>query len=421
MKLLKILNQVRGILLGLTVGWLMLRLGGVEAIEFYPAFMVLVLLLAVSLFDGLRVNWWGWVLLIPLLPMAVNGSYAYEVLLYAALWMAIVLGTHQIQKESEAGIRIGPMIYILIGFGVLEALVGLARSLGRFAGRDIPFAPMGTIYNRNHFAGFLEILVPLIFMIGFAKLHERSRYGRRHNRKNRSSLADRAAKAWVFLLIGSLLFLAVLFSLSRGGVIAAVVGSVVACFLLYMWQFSAEKTGSRILASGMIVLLLVGAFWIGIQPVVERFIEAPDDAEGRTWIWTKTVQIIQQNPIMGAGAGMHGWAFTSYQDRNPGLFYDYAHNDYLQAAADFGMPAAIVLFTVIIYLIFRSTKACLRASNPIRAGLIAGSVGGIVALLVHSFVDFNLHIPSNAVLFGIIVGVMVGVAQMKEVEVIIPD
>jgi O-antigen ligase len=188
-----------------------------------------------------------------------------------------------------------------------------------------------------------------------------------------------------------------------------------------MWQVGAEKTGSRVLASGMIVLLLVGAFWIGIQPVVERFIEAPDDAEGRTWIWTKTVQIIQQNPIMGAGAGMHGWAFTSYQDRNPGLFYDYAHNDYLQAAADFGMPAAIVLFTVIIYLIFRSTKACLRASNPIRAGLIAGSVGGIVALLVHSFVDFNLHIPSNAVLFGIIVGVMVGVAQMKEVEVIIPD
>ena len=80
-----------------------------------------------------------------------------------------------------------------------------------------------------------------------------------------------------------------------------------------------------------------------------------------------------------------------------------------------------MFFAAIIYLIIRSAKACLRASNPIRAGLIAGSVGGVVALMVHSFVDFNLHIPSNAVLFGLIVGVMVGASMIKEVEVIIPD
>jgi O-antigen ligase len=421
MKLIEIFSRIRGILLGLLVGWLMLRLGGVQLVEFYPAFMVVVLLFAVSLFDGLRVKWWGWVLLIPLLPMAVNGSYAYELLLYAALWMAIVLGAHQIQKDWETNIRISPMIYILIGFGVLEALVGLARSLGRFAGRDIPFAPMGTIYNRNHFAGFLEILVPLILMIGFAKLHEMSRYGRRNYRKHRSSFSDRAAKAWIFLVIGSLLFLAILFSLSRGGVVAAMVGALVAGSLLYAWRIGSERTGSRVLASGMIVLLLVGALWIGIQPVVERFVKAPNDAEARSWIWVGTTQIVRDNPILGVGAGMHGWAFTRYQDRNPGIFYDYAHNDYLQAAADFGIPAAIVFFAVIIYLIFRSAKACLRTSNPIRAGLIAGSAGGVVALLVHSFVDFNLHIPSNAVLFGLIVGVMVGASMIKEVEVIIPE
>jgi O-antigen ligase len=380
-----------------------------------------VLLLALSLFDGLRVKWWGWALLVPLLPMAVNGSYAYELLLYAALWMAIVLGAHQIQKDWETNTRISPMIYILIGFGVLEALVGLARSLGRFAGRDIPFAPMGTIYNRNHFAGFLEILVPLIFMIGFAKLHERIRYGRRNYRKHRSSFADRAARSWVFLLIGSLLFLAILFSLSRGGIIAVMVGTVTAGLLLYGWKTGSERTGSQVLASGIIILLLAGAFWIGIQPVVERFVKAPNDAAGRKWIWAGTTQMIRDNPILGVGAGMHGWAFTSYQDRNPGTFYDYAHNDYLQAAADFGIPAAIIFFACIIYLIFRSAKACLRASNPIRAALIAGCIGGVVALMVHSFVDFNLHIPSNAVLFGLIVGVMVGASMIKEVEVIIPD
>jgi len=124
---------------------------------------------------------------------------------------------------------------------------------------------------------------------------------------------------------------------------------------------------------------------------------------------------------VGVGAGMHGWAFTLYQDRNPGFFYDHAHNDYLEAAAEWGIPAAAAFFIVLFAVVWRAGKACIQSADPARAALLAGGVGGVAAMLVHSFVDFNLHIPSNALMFGVILGTIAAVATVVEVETIRPE
>lgn len=417
---MKMFSSVRGTLIAAVLAWATLHLGAVQAIDFYPVFIALALLFMLSLADGIRIEWWGWLLLIPLAPMAVNGSNAFEVMQYIALWLAMVLAAHQMRKDLEEDVRVSPMIYLILALGVVEALMGLAQSLRRFAGQEISFFPMGTIYNRNHFAGFLEMLVPLSLMIGFARLYERSRRRRNRFSARRPTFADRAAKAWIFLLAGGLLFLAILFCLSRGGAVSAMIGTAVAALLFSMREFAPDRSYSRILASSIIILVITGALWIGIQPVVERFVLVPKDSEGRTAVWGGTVQMIRDNPWTGVGAGMHGWAFTSYNTLEGAAFYDYAHNDYLQAAAEWGLPAALIFFGTIIIMIWRAGKACLIAEDPVRASLLAGGVGGIVALLAHSFVDFNLQVPANAILFGIILGLTHSVARAGEVEMFVP-
>jgi O-antigen ligase len=144
--------------------------------------------------------------------------------------------------------------------------------------------------------------------------------------------------------------------------------------LIHAQTATVGRIQSRALVSRILILIISGALWIGIQPVVERFVLSPEGAEERASIWEGSVQIIRDHPLLGVGAGMHGWAYTRYKNRNYDYFYDHVHNDYLQAAAEWGLPAAIVFFGMIISMIWRAGKRCLRAINPVRAGLIAGGI-----------------------------------------------
>ena len=363
---------IRGIALGGLIAWAAIRYGGMDPADSYILFMGLVLLFLLSFADGIRIEWWGYGLLVPLVPMAFNGSYPYDVLKFASLWLAAVVGAHQARRDWEEDRRLSPLILILIGTGIFEALLGLGQSLGRFAGRDIPFIPMGTIVNRNHFAGFLEMLVPLVLMIGFARLYER-RIRPNHPGPRIAPRGEYASRAWMFLMTGALLFLAILFSLSRGGTLAAMAGTVVAAGLLWRRLPGRHRSLSRSLAAGTALVIVAGSLWIGIQPVLERFVQVPAGAVDRSSIWRGTGAIIGDNPLMGVGAGVHGWAFTLYQDRNPDTFYDHAHNDYLEAAAEWGVPAAAVFFIAIIIMVWRARGACLAAADPTRAAFLAAS------------------------------------------------
>ncbi len=96
---------------------------------------------------------------------------------------------------------------------------------------------------------------------------------------------------------------------------------------------------------------------------------------------------------------------TQYQA--PGItarFY-YAHNDYLQYVAELGVPILFIIGYFLI-IIFRTGFNKLKSPSRQTWGITLGAMTGIVALLLHSFVDFNLHIPANALLFVTLVALV---------------
>jgi O-antigen ligase len=121
---------------------------------------------------------------------------------------------------------------------------------------------------------------------------------------------------------------------------------------------------------------------------------------------------IRANPILGVGLGAYETAFPIYSESDGSLRVPQAHNEYLQVAADAGIVGILIALWFIV-AIFRTVSRGVRSRDPLLAGLALGSGGGIFAMLVHSMFDFNLQIPSNALLFLLLVAVAANVARKR--------
>ena len=107
---------------------------------------------------------------------------------------------------------------------------------------------------------------------------------------------------------------------------------------------------------------------------------------------------------MGAGLGTYGWAIRHYQLETVVYNLVHAHSDYLEFAADIGVPASLLLFGGLWILAARVAQRTMSLEDDRQKVLGAGCAGALVALLTHSTADFNLQIPGNAFLFAWIAG-----------------
>jgi O-antigen ligase len=90
--------------------------------------------------------------------------------------------------------------------------------------------------------------------------------------------------------------------------------------------------------------------------------------------------------------------YTGYDSRNGRYRLEQAHNDYLQVLSDGGIVGGALGLVFIIGL-FRMGFARRESSDDFRRGVATGALAGCFAVLIHSFFDFTLHTPSNALLF----------------------
>ena len=123
--------------------------------------------------------------------------------------------------------------------------------------------------------------------------------------------------------------------------------------------------------------------------------------------------MIKERPILGWGLGAFPTAYPPFQSFFSNSFVNEAHNDYAQLLVEMGSLGFLVLLWF-LFLLFRA------AWNKLRSGKLGinGSVGlagilGCIGILVHSFFDFNLQIPSNAAWFYVL-AILVAAPSVSE-------
>ncbi|MBF0109657.1 MAG: O-antigen ligase family protein [Magnetococcales bacterium] len=281
--------------------------------------------------------------------------------------------------------------------GALQAIWGL------LAGNL--FSPMGlhgTFVNRNHFAGFLELTIPVGFGLLVAWLDHQSM---RERPTWRESLEDAfnslgTGKGMVSVLLVTM-FLALFLSRSRGGSIALLVALFLVSFLAR--QRMHQSSRERRLILPLLLVAIIASAWFGLEHLVERMLSTQLLKLDRLEIATSVIDMIRDYPWTGVGAGAFATLFPMY--RNPSLtgeFYDHAHNDHLEILAEQGIVGYLLLALAMGYAWRIMGRAFIQRRDPFARGILLAGLAATFSLELHALVDFNFHIPANAVYFMVV-------------------
>jgi O-antigen ligase len=275
----------------------------------------------------------------------------------------------------------------IIGVALLEALLGLVQYYG---GADIA---TGSYVNRNHYAGLLEMSLPFALMGGFFVLNR--------NRDRFQTPARPTILACLFFAAAALMLVSVINSQSRMGFISVLASLLVTGVVAVSSHFSEAAAWRRwlpVIAVGTIVVLAF--IFLPTDQLIGRFATMATTQEPsedtRREIWRETLPLVRAYPIAGCGLGAYESCFLPYKKVAPVYTVDFAHNDYLQVMSEFGIPA----FAMILLLVALAYATALRGTsvgNQDRYLAIA-CTGALTAILLHSFVDFNLYMPANGML-----------------------
>jgi len=158
-----------------------------------------------------------------------------------------------------------------------------------------------------------------------------------------------------------------------------------------------------------LIVLVGGAIFVGGEGSLVHFTEfgqdETDPTPTRLYMWGITLKIIAANMPFGAGLGAFGVAFTQF-DTNGGIFrVEQAHNDYLQIAADAGIPG-ILIGGWFLFLLIRTGLRSIIVKNSFRRGVAIGSFAACCAMIVHSLFDFVLHTTAVSLLFLMLTGLV---------------
>ncbi len=271
-------------------------------------------------------------------------------------------------------------------FGFLISIFGILQHL-TFNGklywfREMHYGgiPFGPYVNRNHFAGFLELILPLALVpLVLGRV--------RH---------ERWAVVGLFAIvpIGALFF-----SVSRGGIASFGVELMVLATVMIQ-----RRAMGRQLIAGVAVLLLALLLvsWLGVGQLVQRFssFQALEVTVGkRASMRRDTWKIFLHHPVTGTGLGTLQIVYPLYESLYDGKIVNHAHNDYLEALAETGILGGLCCAWFLGILFSESLKRLRQLNNSFAGALQLSGLLACSGFLVHSLVDFNLHIPANALLF----------------------
>lgn len=240
--------------------------------------------------------------------------------------------------------------------------------------------PFGPYVNRNHFAGFVELILPLALVplvLGRVRRERRLVVG-----------------LFAVLPIGALFL-----SASRGGIVSFAVELGALSLVMIL-----RRTMGKQLLAGVSVLLVASLLvsWLGVGQILQRLssVQLLEVTAGKRASMRKdTWRIFLDHPFVGTGLGTLQLVYPRYETLYDGKIVNHTHNDYLEALAETGILGGLSCAWFLGVLFSESLKRLRQLNNSFIGTLQLSGLVASTGFLVHSFVDFNLHIPANALLF----------------------
>lgn len=285
--------------------------------------------------------------------------------------------------------RIEIAIYVVVLTALLQALLGAFQLLIL----EEPHSH-GSFVNRNHFAGYLEMSASLGIGLVIARMSSPDEDRWLANLIN--LVTGPQARLRLILMI---IVIGLVLSRSRGGNIAFFSAILVSAGILIVMTRQLSRKTLLLLVSFLVIdAFLIGSYF-GVDRVAERVQNTTLATESRDEVNRYSLDMLRDHYLVGTGAGTYKYAFPGYRGEDISSHVTNAENEYLEFPIELGVIGTAPLLVILGAGIYGQVRRLLLEEDQFTRGIAFGCLMGTVSLLFHSLVDFNLQIPSNALLF----------------------
>ena len=331
--------------------------------------------------------------ILSVVTFATSGDIPVGEMAYQRLWLGrmafvfVVCSLPSLYLSGKQRLSFSSIVtWVLIVLGGIEVVWGLRQIYGLAVSNHSLYALTGSFYNPGPYSGYLSMIFPLC-------LHEWL------------NLKERTERTWAeqgkyYVALGvMLLILCVLpAGMSRSAWIAAAISGTWVYGMHASWGSKLKEFGRKYKKRVVLACIVGGSIVVMIGYALFQL--KATSANGRLFMWKVSTLAIAESPVIGHGTG----SFVSAYGRTQEDYFangeyseteelvagspEYAFNEYLQVAVEYGIPFLLVVSLVIGFCLW-------KGSSEGRIGLC----GSVISVLVFAFSSYPMQIPGFAVTF----------------------
>ncbi|PLK50052.1 O-antigen ligase [Uliginosibacterium sp. TH139] len=351
---------------------------------------------------------------LPLMGNAPISAELFNSLQYLILTMGYAAAFALVLLLVNSERRVMWLAGTILGAGVLQALVAIALFASR-AEHIYLFMPyqqgsraMGTFANFDHLAGYMQLCIAAGVGVMLARM---GGSGTAPNRRQRlvAVLKFMLSGKMLVRLMLVIMVIALVLTRSRMGNVAFFSSLLLVGGLGMLNNPRLRKSAFWLVLSLIVVDVVIVGQWVGLDRVVQRLQNTAVETEHargeetlaqRAETPIQALGMVMERPVAGFGAGSFYTVFPRFKSADKEGFWQYAHNDYVQIAAETGFVGLGLLAAAVLLTIGRIARLWNERESRLNRGMAFGVAMAICCLLIHSWVDFNLQVPANALTFS---------------------
>ena len=324
-------------------------------------------------------------------PLSLDPSLTRVSLILAASALALFLTVREVAETHGRALA-----RWIAWMALLACCLGMGKAMlfpdGRIYGFWTPIergaAPFGAIINRNHFAAWAVVAIGIV--AGALAAHVTRRAERATPRRRAVAVLSDARTLWL-LFAPVLLTASIVLTASRAGFAGLIAASGAALALTRRRARARTLTLFAVLGAACLIAALS---WARPDRLLSRVGVEGSAPGARAAIWQETAAIAARYPVGGVGLGAFPSAMAVYQRGPRTVFFNHAHNQYLELAAEGGVVLSVALL-LFAWAVARKTLAGLGGDQGSYFWLRAGAGAALAGMAVLSIWESPFRTPAT--------------------------